>query len=111
MNKTFRDVWKPPFHTDNEGYKTYIWDSEGTMAMNPNPKLTDEIIDCLNGETLGFLDNPEINNDMEIFDGEVFIGTVRGWGHVQHQFDTIEEAAKCQDEFAEWIINTLREPK
>ena len=42
-------------------------------------------------------------------DGSQMIGEVRGWGALQHEFKTEEEASKFQDEVGEFIAQAIRE--
>ena len=43
-------------------------------------------------------------------DGSVeMIATIRGWGALQHEFKTQEEAGKFQDEVGEFIAQAIRE--
>jgi hypothetical protein len=37
------------------------------------------------------------------------VAEVRGWGSLQHEFATEDEAAKFQDEVGEFIVQAIRE--
>ena len=41
--------------------------------------------------------------------GSQMIGEVRGWGALQHEFDTEDEAAKFQDEVGKFIAEAINE--
>jgi hypothetical protein len=41
--------------------------------------------------------------------GSDMVATVRGWGALQHEFKTQEEAGKFQDEVGEFIAQAIRE--
>jgi hypothetical protein len=47
--------------------------------------------------------NVEQNESMQL------IADVRGWGALQHEFKTEEEASKFQDEVGEFIARAIRE--
>ena len=42
-------------------------------------------------------------------DGSQMIGEVRGWGRLQNEFQTEEEAAKFQDEIGKFIAEAINE--
>lgn len=42
-------------------------------------------------------------------DGSQLIGEVRGWGTLQQEFATIEEAEKFQDEVGKFIADAINE--
>lgn len=42
-------------------------------------------------------------------DGSQMIGEVRGWGRIQNEFKTEEEAAKFQDEIGKFIAEAINE--
>lgn len=48
-------------------------------------------------------------NRLENNGGSQMIGEVRGWGAMQQEFKTQEEAAKFQDEVGEFIAQAIRE--
>ena len=41
--------------------------------------------------------------------GSQMIGEIRGWGALQHCFETEEEASKFQDEVGRFIVEAIRE--
>ena len=41
--------------------------------------------------------------------GSQLVADVRGWGRIQNEFKTQEEAAKFQDEVGEFIVQAIRE--
>lgn len=41
--------------------------------------------------------------------GSQLVGEVRGWGRLQKEFKTEDEAAKFQDEVGEFIVEAIRE--
>jgi hypothetical protein len=72
------------------------------------------IVDILNGNTIKKIQTSGLtlkNDGIIYFDDKVFI-IIRGWGNLTgiggfHL--SSDEAAKIQDEFAKYIINTLQE--
>ena len=42
-------------------------------------------------------------------DGSQMIGEIRGWGRLQNEFQTEEEAAKFQDEIGKFIAEAINE--
>lgn len=42
-------------------------------------------------------------------DGNQMIGEIRGWGRLQNEFQTEEEAAQFQDEVGKFIVEAIRE--
>lgn len=42
-------------------------------------------------------------------DGSQMIGEVRGWGRLQNEFQTEQEAAKFQDEIGKFIAEAINE--
>ena len=41
--------------------------------------------------------------------GSQLVAEVRGWGALQHEFKTEEEAARFQDEVGKFIVEAIRE--
>jgi hypothetical protein len=41
--------------------------------------------------------------------GSQLVAEVRGWGRLQNEFETKDEAAKFQDEVGEFIVQAIRE--
>ena len=41
--------------------------------------------------------------------GSQLVADVRGWGRIQNEFKTQEEAAKFQDEVGKFIVEAIRE--
>lgn len=122
---TWRDVYKPPFHLMKYS-SSWLNSSNGTQSITFNTDLVydnkpfiDYIIAKLNGEK-------EIKSDIDrskyvygLDIGEIFveneslkqkIGIIRGWGHLigcgALNLDP-DHAAKIQDSFAQWVIDTL----
>ena len=101
---TFKDVWKPPFHTD----LCYIYSSNNVMALMTD-KSTDLVNICnlLNGKEgtkyPGFeIDGCKLHGPITII--------VRGWGYLTgcgglHLSPDI--AAKIQDDSIGWIKKTI----
>ena len=41
--------------------------------------------------------------------GQLMLGQIRGWGHLQHQFNDLNEAAKFQDEVGKLVAEAVNE--
>lgn len=111
----FKEAYTPPFHVDK--YGPYVWSANGTMSlMFERKQFTTRqrqiIVDILNGE----IERPEklktfeIKNYTELtYEGNV-VALIRGWGYLTGTGGlNLEEevAAKTQDDFANWIVETL----
>ena len=101
---TFKDVWKPPFHTD----LCYIYSSNDVMAlMTDEPEDLVNICNLLNGEKGTKYSEFKVKG-CELY-GPITI-IVRGWGHLTGCGALNlppHVAAKIQDSFVEWIRRTI----
>lgn len=68
--------------------------------MKVTDYLNGMIIYDSNGQTIWDVDK---NGHMNM------IADIRGWGHIQNMFSTIEEAAEFQDNIGGWIADAIRE--
>ena len=114
----FQDIYKIPFKldgiisgtvwtADNEEAFNFEEDEYGDELSNEVKKL---IIRKLNGELIHFKLNDLIIDDTDIYYFDRHIITIRGWGHLigMGGLNIHPDKAKViQDEFGEWIINTL----
>lgn len=95
----------------------YPW-HKGEDMIFLGPKSKQEFVDILNGES-----NKEFKAPLKREGCEIWIGTtegwkkllrIRGWGHLTGcgglNLDA-EVAAKIQDDFGDWIIQTFTEKK
>lgn len=48
------------------------------------------------------------NNNGNVEDSQM-ICHIRGWGFLQYEFNTVDEACKFQDEVGEFIVQAIRE--
>lgn len=114
---TWREVYQPPFYTDE--YGIYMWSKNKTITFTFNlsyansekQQLIDDIINKLNGDSSIKFDSKFTlrNNIYFHYDGE-FAFSIRGWGKltgVGGYHLPADKAAKIQDEFAKWILEIL----
>lgn len=73
-------------------------------AIRGNPTIEQWLSDVYYDNFGQYLWN-KIDND----GGSQMIGEIRGWGALQNQFDTEEQASKFQDEVGEFIAQAIRE--
>lgn len=106
---THKEVWKAPFRTSFP----YIFTSNGKMALtiydDKAKRILDTICSILNGKG-GTIKTVEREDAITfLVNGSVLV--VRGWGYLTGVGGLNlpeEEAVKVQDEFAEWIFETLK---
>jgi len=118
MNKelTFKDVYMPPFYVG--ACEIYGYGKNGEKAFTAFGDTAQahmaHIISLLNGEKVEKYNK----NDIIVKKDNLFVKgnliTVRGWGkltgtsegcyHLNHT-----DAAKLQDEFIQWIVDTITE--
>jgi hypothetical protein len=113
MNLNF---YNKPFHQDE--YGTWVWDARNNFvfqfAKSVSREERDLIIFRLNAlnKTTEKVPDYELtySNTMIQNNEEDFI-EIRGWGNLTgiggHKFEA-EKAAKIQDDFANWIMDTLK---
>lgn len=116
----FKDIFKPPFSTDD--YGIYMFDANNNICLDYNPATTynetiiHQIAKILNGEDTLFSYNINkatvTKNTTDCFimfeNGDVI--TVRSWGYltgVKHLSN--KDAAKVQDDFLDWVVNKIKE--
>jgi len=119
---SWKDIWQPPFWYDHYGY---IWDKNNTMVFTVDD-LTEEndiwmqrfcknIVKALNGEEcfkypgLYIKDGCDLyQDDKEVNQGEVPIGSFRGWGHLTGGLKlSCKDAAKYQDEMINFVLSKI----
>lgn len=107
---TFKEIFKGPFYLDS--YYCYVWSKDHVMTftcLTHNEKLLDAIIDKLN---YGSLDsyNTSFKGGRIYIDNKPIL-LMRGWGHLTSVGGLnlpFKEAAKIQDDFCDWVVETLR---
>ena len=111
---TFRDIYKPPFVIKLDGI--YAFSDNGTKsftAFSPEAKAhLKRIVKLLNGEEAEkYSKGDVVFQDTKLcVCGHIII--VRGWGaligsggyHIPR-----DEAAKIQDDFTSWVVETITE--
>lgn len=114
--ENFKNYYKFPLHVDNGRYVRTIDEKTALMfTVRLEDELTKTIVDKLNGESQksSLLPLWHIKNETEVWFNNTRIMFVRGWGMLRRKNRNgcynlpEEEAIKIQDEFAEYIINTL----
>ncbi len=106
---TFREFYEPPFYSDG----VYVWSNNGHMALmaatldHNIEAMLDRLCQILNDEQTS-TKNPNLTYSTPeiLMNGKPFL-TVRGWGALKSLCSTPEDAAKIQDDFAEWVITKL----
>lgn len=108
---TWENTYKFPLVKDPEPYCTYVWTTDNGMALTFNREIEKEeynkVVDTLNG--LDSIKYPNLNyNNGDMYDGDKFLFTIRGWGHLTSKLKlSNEEASEIQDNFAEFIKQRL----
>lgn len=106
---THKEVWKAPFRTSFP----YIFTSNGKMALTiyddkPN-RILGTICSILNGKGGSIKTVERVDPITFLINGAELV--VRGWGYLTGVGGLNlpdEEAAKIQDEFSDWIYETLK---
>lgn len=107
--ETFKDVWMPPFRV----WGSYIFAKGEVMALTSADYCSEEelkkICSLLNGEDVPKFSKVEIVDPTTIKVNEKYF-LIRGWGHLigtgaLHLDEDF--AAKLQDDFVKWIIETI----
>lgn len=114
---TWREVYQPPFYSDE--YGIYMWSKNKTTTFTFNlsyansekQNMINSIVNKLNGDSSIKFDSKFTlrNNIYFHYDGE-FAFSIRGWGKltgVGGYHLPADKAAKIQDEFAKWVLETL----
>ena len=116
------DIWQGPFRYDHYGY---VWASNNVMVFTVDD-LTEEndiwmrrfcenMVKALNGEEcykypgLYVKDGCDLyQNDVKVNQGEVPLGSFRGWGHLTGGLKMkAEDAAAVQDEMIKYILSRI----
>ena len=115
---TWREVYQPPFYSDE--YGIYMWSKNKTTTFTFNlsygsnvdkQSIIDNIVKKLNGDTSIKFDNKfTLRNNIYFNYGDEFAFCVRGWGKLTGIGGfrlPADEAANIQNEFAKWVLETL----
>lgn len=110
----FKKYYKFPLHADSVG--VYVWTADEEMALmfttNLKKDFIQTIVDKLNGGSNKKIEYPlwHIKNEIEIWYDDTKVMFIRGWGmlHGKYCYNLPEEEAiKIQNEFAQYVIDTL----
>ena len=113
----FKEIYKLPFRVIIDGMCAMSANGVKTFtAFDPaSQKELKRIIDILNGDSTFKYDRNSIKAEKDvIYINKESIVLVRGWGHLTGSGGLgmkPNDAAKLQDEFIEWIINTISEDR
>ena len=107
----FREVYYPPFSTDEMGL--YIKSANGvkafTVAANDPKKEADNIVAVLNDNGGEKYTDLMIFGDCKIITSHASVLVTRGLGHlIGSEKMLLEDALRLQDEFIKWTIEKLR---
>ena len=110
----WKKVYKLPFKYDDYNY---VWADDGTMTLTFDIDYCEKdkrdvilkVVNKLNGDSsIKFKKKFELRNNIEFYYDNEFAFDIRGWGHLIGVLNlSIIEAAKTQDDFALWILETL----
>ena len=119
---SWKDIWFGPFKYDHYGY---VWDKNNTMVFTIDDlteendiwmqKFCENIVKALNGEDcfkypgLYIKDGCDLyQDDKAVNQGEVPIGSFRGWGHLTGGLKlSCEDAVKYQDEMINFVLSKI----
>ena len=107
----FLKYYNPPFRI-NDWCEIYVMDKNSGVTFNILSEDISKIrliLNIINGEqsTNNFKDAYHKNGVIYV-DGEGCL-LIRGWGRLIGTYSlTNEEACKAQDEFADWVVNKLK---
>lgn len=115
----FKDIFKPPFSTDD--YGLYVFDKDFNICLDYhsnridyNPDITKQLCALLNREsdTFEYKIKENVQNATDCFimleNGDVI--TVRAWGYLIGVLKlSNKDAAKIQDDFLDYIVNKIKE--
>jgi hypothetical protein len=110
--KTFSDIYKPPFKTDDIGL--YVRASNGvkafTIAAKDPKKEADNLVELLNGTGGVKYKDVMLYGDTKIITSNASVLVTRGFGHlIGTEKLQLEDAFRVQDEFINWVMNTVCE--
>lgn len=116
MTMNWTEVWHGPFKTDHYGY---VWDRDNVMTFSVNDlteendaemqRLCADIVTALNSGTLeNHWDGLYVKEGCDLYKGEEFLGSFRGWGHLTGGLKLSGyEAAKVQDQLIKHVLTKL----
>lgn len=117
---SWKEVYQLPLHIDKHG--SYAWSKNGTMALTFETgegekqfvkamKRADKILRCINGENVHVSDiSWHLKNECEVYLGDEWVFTVRGWGHltgIGGLHLNADQACEVQDGFIKYILERL----
>ena len=113
--ENFKKYYKFPLHADSIGVYVRTIDEEMALmfTVGLEDNLIQDIVDKLNGNcNRSSLPEWHIKNGTEVWFDDTKVMLIRGWGMLHATGNggyglSKEEAIKIQDEFAEYIVNTL----
>lgn len=112
----WKKVYQLPFKSDEIGY---VWANNGTMTLMfgydcetfEEMNFIKKVVDKLNGDSsIKFDSNFEMKDSIVFYYDNEYSFCVRGWGcltGVGGYNLSDEEATKTQNEFVNWILETL----
>lgn len=113
--ENFKKYYKFPLHADSIGL--YVRTIDENMALMFTVRLEDDVIktivDKLNGESnKSSLPEWHIKNGTEVWFEDAKVMIIRGWGMLHGTGKCCynlpeKEAIKVQDEFAQYVVDTL----
>ena len=115
MNMKWTDIWHKPFKYDHYGY---IWDVDNVMVFTVEDlteandremaELCGDIVAVLNGEDHQRQWDLQVKDGCDIYRGEEFLGSFRGWGFLRGVLKlTPEDAAATQDQLIAFVLDKL----
>lgn len=110
----YRDVWRPPFHSDGAGY---VYDSDWNMVFTTD--FHDDDIHVANNIAALLNDDPsatkmhnlEVKQGCDLYQDGKLLGFFRGWGHLTGCGALnlpVKRATEIQDEFIKWCLTKLQ---
>lgn len=115
-NLTFKDVYAPPFRIAD--LNIYVYSSNGiktfTAFGDKAQAHMNHIVSLLNGELTEKYDKSDVIVDKDKLYVKGSLIMVRGWGTLIGSGGynlTPTEASKIQDDFIQWVVDTITEDK
>ena len=113
---TFKDVYVPPFKVGD--LEIYTFSSNGTKTFtafgDKAQAHMNHIVSLLNGELTEKYDKSDVIVDKDKLYVKGSLIMVRGWGTLIGSGGynlTPTEATKIQDDFIQWVVDTITEDK
>ena len=112
--ENFKEYYKFPLHVDDTGL--YISTANNEMALIFKVSLKDDVIqnivDKLNGKSNKSTSVKwYLKNEIEVWFGDMEVMKVSGWSMLTKigysGYGLSEEAIRIQDEFAQYVVDTL----